>query len=98
VKTVLAAVSSYTIAALVGGGQTNPLRAAQLPVVINPYFSLSRTDTAYSNTSFCGNTFTKWFTQALLHEARHAYHLDYARNATRRSGSVTGGAAAERLD
>ncbi len=78
VATVLAAVSTYTVAALPTGGVTNWQRAAQSPIVLNPYFSVSRTDTTFPDTIFCGNTYTKWFTQTLLHEARHAYQASQA--------------------
>jgi hypothetical protein len=69
--TVLSAVSTYTIAAGNFGGQTPINRAAQSPIVINPYLTSMRIDGDGGN--YCGTTRKNFFTNVVLHEARHAY-------------------------
>jgi len=73
VNTVLAAVKGYSIAVLPDGtmGQTAAQHAAQSQITLSPYYTVMRTDSA--NGAVCGNTVSKQFTNALLHEARHAY-------------------------
>ena len=81
VRTILSAVSSYTIAALNAQGQTNWTNppTAQSSIVLNPYYSMKRTDTVAPNaTQLCGQTITKSFTDTLFHEARHAYQASQA--------------------
>jgi hypothetical protein len=65
-RTVLSAISTYTIGAVDAGGTTTGTT-----VVINPYFVTHRLDSI--TTSICEKARTKAFTATVLHEARHAY-------------------------
>jgi hypothetical protein len=77
VAQVLSAVSTYTISAMAALGKTLPQRAAQSPVVINPYFLDHRLDTIRNlNCQLAGSS--KFFTDTFLHEARHAYQFAQA--------------------
>lgn len=75
--TVLGAVSTYTIQAGPWGGLANWVRAAQSPIVINPYFLDDRLNNAQS-VPVCGNASSKGLTNTLIHEARHAYQASRA--------------------
>jgi len=74
--TVLNAISSYTIDVMAEYGKTNWQRAPQSPVVINPYFTIHRTNIPSS--SVCLQPVAKSLRNTFLHEARHAYQASRA--------------------
>jgi hypothetical protein len=72
--TVLSSAESYSIAVLSdgGGGFTTFVHGARAATItISPFFNEARTDSP--TYSVCGNSRSKYFTNTLYHESRHAY-------------------------